>query len=193
MKTSGTYIFVIVGILAIFSLSMISCTNSLQNKSTAHSDTNPRKAEAIKKITKLYNKATYNRDAVQSILRIAEKDTMNFESYIQLADLTSEFCYNTLPLTNIAKSVFHAKVETEYFKTLGELAVMRLDDLDKISNLADAISKVNTYPNTDIEKEIQGLKKTANFKTIDEARAYNKSILNKIMKTLPKQTKTTTL
>jgi len=94
-------------------------------------------------------------------------------------------------LTDIAKSVYHAKTESEYFKTLGDLAVMKLDGSEEISKLAYAISNLNTNQNTTVEKEIQALQKTADFKTIDEAKAYNKSILHKILKTLPKQLTTT--
>jgi len=68
---------------------------------------------------------------------------------------------------------------------------MKLDGSEEISKLAYAISNLNTNQNTTVEKEIQALQKTADFKTIDEAKAYNKSILHKILKTLPKQLTTT--
>ncbi len=190
MKKSYNHIYIFIGILVIFSSSIISCSSSLQNKSITQK-TDPKKAEAIKEITELYKNSAYNKGAIQSILSIAEKDTMNFDSYVEIAKLTSEFCYNTASLTGIAKSIYHAKTKSEYFKTLGDLAVMKLDGSDEISKLAYAISNLNTNRNTTVEKEIQALQKTADFKTIDEAKAYNKSILYKLSKTLPKQQTTT--
>lgn len=183
MKPISTNIYCVITILIVFSLNLTSCTFFLRDKSTEQSETNPKKIEAIKKINEIYKNSTSNTLSIKSILDIAEKDTINLDSYVYLANLANEFGYHTLVLNEIAESVYHAKVETNYFKQLGDLAVMKLSESNQISKLADAISEIDTPVNTDVEKEIQALQKSADFKTMDEARAYNKSLNTRIVKT----------
>jgi len=166
-------------ILIALSFNLTSCTLLLRNKSTAQSEVNPKKIEAIKKINEIYKNSTSNSLGIMLILDIAEKDTTNFNSYVHLANLAGEFGYHTGLLVEIAASVYHAKVETNYFEQLGDLAVMKLGDSYKISKLANKISEINTPVNAEIENEIQAMKKTADFKTIDEARTYNREKHNK--------------
>ena len=179
MKPTNTKIYFVITILIAFALNLTSCTFLLPDKSTAQSESNPKKIEAIKKITEIYKNSGSNTLSLVSILNMAKKDTINFDSYVYLANLVNEFGYNTVVLNEVAESVYHAKVETNYFKQLGDLAVMKLSESNKISKLANAISEIDTPVNTDVEKEIQALQKSADFKTIDEARTYNREKHNK--------------
>jgi hypothetical protein len=179
MKPANTKIYFVITILIALSLNLTSCTFLLRDKSTAQSESNPKKIEAIKKINEIYKNSGSNTLTLMSILNMAKKDTINFDSYVYLANLVNEFGYNTLVLNEIAESVYHAKVETNYFKQLGDLAVMTLGDSYHIIKSADAISELNTCTNIKAEKIIQTLQKSANFKTMNEARAYNKSLNNK--------------
>lgn len=179
MKPTSTKIYVVITILIALSLNLTSCTFLLRDKSTSQSESNPKKIEAIKKINEIYKNSTSNSLSLMSILDIAKKDTINFDSYVYLASLASEFGYHTVVLNEIAESVYHAKVETNYFKQLGDLAVMKLSDSSSIIKLANSISELNTHTNTNVEKQIQALQKSADFKTIDEARVYNSNKHNK--------------
>jgi len=179
MKSTSKKIYFAITILIALSLNLTSCTFLLPDKSTAQSESNPKKIEAIKKINEIYKNSGSNTLSLMSILNMAKKDTINFDSYVYLANLVNEFGYNTVVLNEVAESVYHAKVETNYFKQLGDLAVMKLSESNKISKLANAISEIDTPVNTDVEKEIQALQKSADFKTIDEARTYNREKHNK--------------
>ena len=192
MKTANTKIYFVITILIAFALNLTSCTFLLPDKSTAQSESNPKKIEAIKKINEIYKNSGSNTLPLMSILNMAKKDTINFDSYVYLANLVNEFGYHTLVLNDIAESVYHAKVETNYFKQLGDLAVMKLSESNKISKLANAISELNTCTNINAEKKIQALQKSADFKTMDEARAYNKSLNTRIVKTTETSNKKTT-
>jgi len=171
-------------ILIALSFNLTSCTLLLRNKSTAQSEVNPKKIEAIKKINEIYKNSTSNSLGIMLILDIAEKDTTNFNSYVHLANLAGEFGYHTGLLVEIAASVYHAKVETNYFEQLGDLAVMKLSNSNVISKLADTVSELNTRTNPEIEKKIQELQKSADFKTIDEAIAYNTGLNTEITKSI---------
>lgn len=183
MKTIKFKFYSIITFLIVISVTVTSCTFLLRDKSTAQSESNPKKIGAIKKINEICKSSASNTLGIISILNIAKKDTTNFDNYVYLANLAGEFGYHTSVLIDIAKSVHHAKIETNYFKQVGDLAVIKLSNSYKISKLADDVSEIDTPINTKIEKDILAIQKSADFKTMNEARAYNKSLNSKIENT----------
>jgi len=92
--------------------------------------------------------------------------------------MANEFGYHTDAFVGIARYAYKAKVETDYFKQLVDLSVMKLSETKKVVAVASDISRLNTSNSADIEDELQKIRNTADFKTLDEAKAYNKSISN---------------
>jgi hypothetical protein len=180
MRTLRINFCVVISLLIAFSLTLTSCGNSGQDKTATQSQNDPKKDDAIKKIKEIEAKATFNNGGIQSILKSAEKATMNFDTYVYLANLASEFGYQTGGLVSIAEYASQAKVETDYFRQLGDLNVMKLSETQKVIDLALAVSKLSTSTDAQIEKQIQELKSTADFKTMDEARVFNKKELDKM-------------
>lgn len=179
MKTISNKFYLVISFLIAISVSFTSCTSSLSDKSTAKSERDPKKIEAIKEITALSNSSNMNSGGIKSILEIAKKDTTNFESYIHLAKLAGEFGYHTGALVEIAGYVYQAKVESDYFKQLGDLAVMKRGGTPSVVLLAWQTSEITSKKNARIEKGIQKLRQSAEYKTIDEARVFNKSMIEK--------------
>ena len=138
-----------------------------------------KRKEAVKKIELLSKTAIHHQTSLKSIAQIAKKATLNFDLYVHIAELASEFSYHTDPLVAIARHASKAKVETDYFTQLADLTVMKLSETQAFVDCALAVSQLNTSRNVEIEKKIEELKKTIEFKTLDEAKAYNRSEMDK--------------
>jgi len=138
-----------------------------------------KRKEAVNKINELKNTATHHKTALKSIAQIAKGASLNFDVYVYIAELASEFNYHTEPLVAIARHASQAKVETDYFNQLADLTVMKLSETQAFVDCALAVSKLNASKSVEIEKKIEELKRTADFKTLDEAKAYNKLERNK--------------
>lgn len=181
MKSFKISLSVILGFLISLSIFVASVDAFGQDKTTSPKKDNPAKQEAIGKIQKIISDTKYNGISVKKILRVAKKSTMNFNTYVYIADLVHEFGYHTDPLIKIAQYASLAKVESGYFIQLSELAVMKLSETQKIVDLAETISKLDTPVNAEIDIKIQELKGTADFKTMTEAKVYNKAEIDKIL------------
>jgi hypothetical protein len=138
-----------------------------------------KKKAALKKITMLRRTAPFNQGGLIALEEIAEKATRNFDTYVHVAELMNEFSYNTEPLFYIAKYASKAKVETDYFNQLADLVLMKLSSSQKIIEIALTVSKLGTPTKEEIEKDIQELENSAGYKTLDEARTYNKDLMSK--------------
>jgi len=166
----------VISILIAFTLT--SCSNSGQDRTSLQSQTAQMKHDAIERINQIYDKAAYNQGGIRSILIYSKKASTNFETFVYLAEMANEFGYHTDAFVGIARYASKAKVETDYFKQLAELSVMKLSETQKVVAVASDISRLNTSNSADIEDELLKIRNTADFKTLDEAKAYNKSITN---------------
>lgn len=165
-------------ILTAFSFTLTSCNQSGQDKTTIQSQNEQKKHETIEKIDQIYDKATYNQGSIRSILTFSRRAATNFDTFVYLAEMANEFVYHTDAFVYIARYASKAKVETDYFKQLADLSVMKLSETKKIEVIACDISKLKTPTSTKIENELQEFRNAADFKTLDEAKAYNKRISN---------------
>jgi hypothetical protein len=150
-----------------------------------------KKKAALKKITMLRRNAPFNQGGIIAVEEIAEKATRNFDTYVHVAELMNEFSYHTESLFYIAKYASKAKVESDYFRQLADLVLMKLSNSQKIIEIALTASKLGTPTKEEIEKDIKEIENTAGFKTLDEARAYNQKLLsrrfsNRVMRFLKK-------
>ncbi len=162
-------------IVAAFSLAMVSCGQFGQGEALLKRQNEQKKLEAIEKIRLIYDKAEVNQGGIREILDFVKKASANFETFVYLAEMANEFGYHTEAFVNIAKYASQAMVETVYFKQLADLSVMKLSETNKIEAIASDISELKRPTSPEIEKALQGLQATADFKTLDEAKAYNKS------------------
>lgn len=178
MKNLILKIFLAIIIVTAFSFTMTSCNQSGQDKTTLQSQNEQKKYETIEKIDQIYNKAAYNQGGIRSILTFSRRASTNFDTFVYLAEMANEFGYHTDAFVYIARYASKAKVETDYFKQLADLSVMKLSETKKVEAIACDISKLNTPTSTEIENELQEFRNAADFKTLDEAKAYNKRINN---------------
>ncbi len=180
MRTLRINFCVVISLLIAFSLTLTSCGNSGQDKTVTQSQNDQKKIDAIKKIKEIKAKAKFKDEGIETILKFAEKDTKNFDTYVYLADLSGEFGNQHGGLMSIALYTSQAKIETDYFKQLGDLVVMKLSGTQQVVDLGFAVSNLTTPTDAQIEKQIQEMKSSADFKTMEEARAYNKKKLDKL-------------
>lgn len=178
MKNVIIKIFLAIIIVTAFSFTLTSCSQSGQDKTTIQSQNEQKKSEAIEKINQIYDKAAYNQGGIRSILMFSKKASTNFDTFVNLAEMANEFGYHTNAFVHIARYASKAKVETGYFNQLADLSVMKLSETKKVEKIASDISKLNTSTSVEIENELQEFRNTADFKTLDEAKAYNKRINN---------------
>lgn len=132
--------------------------------------------QAVKAVEAIYQKTRNNSLALKSILNYTKRATGNFESMVYLAQMTYEFRYHTTAFVKIARYASKARVETDYFRQLADISVMKLEETLKIIAVAEEVSKLNTATSPEIDKKIELFKKSAKYKTLDEARNYNRNL-----------------
>lgn len=181
MKTIKIKLSILVCFLISISIIMTSVNSYGQNKTSTQNQTDQKKKESIRKIKKTIDETEYQVVSVKKILRIAKKSKLNFDTYEYIASLVSEFGYHTDPLVKIAKFASMAKVESKYFIQLSDLVVMKLSETEQIVDLAMKVSKLDTPTNEEIDKQIQEIIRTIDFKTMADARVYNKNEIDKIL------------
>lgn len=178
MKNVIIKILLAIIIVTAFSFTMTSCNHSGEAKTTLQSQNEQMKYETIEKINQIYEVAAYNQGGIRSILTFSSRASTNFDTFVYLAEMANEFGYHTDAFVYIARYASKAKVETDYFKRLADLSVMKLSETKKVEMIACDISKLKTPTSAEIENELQKFRNAADFKTLDEAKAYNKSICN---------------
>jgi hypothetical protein len=154
---------------------MVSCGQSGKSEAMRNRQNEQKKLEAIERVSQICDRAVVNQGGIKSILEFSKKASTNFETFVYLAEMANEFGYHTEAFVSIAQYASQAKVETGYFKQLADISVMKLSETNKIEALAGEIAKLKTSTSPEIEKAMQELEGTANFKTLDEAKAYNKN------------------
>jgi hypothetical protein len=180
MRTLKFNFGIVISILIALSVTLTTVDTYGQKSTSTQSQVDQKKKEAIKKIKAILKETTYNGGGVKSILKIAESATLNFDTYVLLADYAHEFGSGTGQLVKLAEFASKTKFETDYFIQLADLSVMEAGL--GISELAELISKQNSPDKAEIEKSIQTLKNIAHYKTLEEARAENKVVMDRITK-----------
>jgi hypothetical protein len=180
MKPIRIKLCIVISMLITISLALTSLATYGQKSTAAQNQDNPKKTAAIKKISSIYRKSTFSSAAIDTILVTAQKATMNFDTYVYLASIAAEFGYGTGDLLKLAAYASKTKYETDCFKQLADLAMMKAGP--GIYELAESVSKQDKPDNAKIERSIQALKNTAHFKTMEEARSANKAEMEKLNK-----------
>ena len=83
-------------------------------------------------------------------------------------------------MVDIARYASEAKTETDLFNQVADLVVMKLSGTRQIVDVAGKISKLDNPATEEIEKEIQAIKRSADYKTLDEARAHNGTVNDRL-------------
>jgi len=180
MRTFKFNFCIIMSCLIVLSLTLTASDTFGQKSSSTQSRDYQKKNETLTKIKTILKETNYHIKSVKAIYKIAKKATLNFDIYLHIADLAHEFGYHTEPLVKIAKYASDAKVETTYFNQLADLVVMKLSETQQMVDIALTVSKLDIPTSEEVEKNIQEIKKTTDFKTMDEAKAYNKTLIDKI-------------
>ncbi len=157
---------------------LLSIGSSLGKGSSESRQVDQKRNDAIRRIKAILKQTTYHNESVKSILKITEKATLNFDTYVHIADLAHEFGYHTGELLQIAELTSKVKFETDYFNQIAELSILQAGP--GVIELADFISKQDSLNKSEIDSSVQKLKSEAHFKTMDEAMQANKVEMDKI-------------
>ncbi len=161
------------------------CKNTFGQKDSSRSIYIQKRKEAIRKIDSILKLTTYNGGAVKKIKRTAKRARLNFDTYIHTADLAHEFGYNTEDLVTIAKIASKAKFESKYFNELADLCMLQAGpEVTIFAEYLLRMSNPNEYfiEKTIMEKAIEVFKDYAHFKSMIEAKAANKIIIDGMLK-----------
>ena len=157
----------IIFILLIFA-NVISCSN----KQKSQQDEIARlKQEALEKIKTYYAADRLHQDRVREIENLLKHANHNIQLITQIAEYVSTLDYHTELLVDIAKIAAKTDHECKELEKFVELAVLKACCSDEIIELAKQSTRAKTgQEKTKINKEIERLKATAEYKTIEEAR-----------------------
>lgn len=101
----------------------------------------------------------------------------NSEVIDQISDMNKTFKYHNGVLMAVAVVAAGTGYDCPYFKDIAELGVMKLSDSAAVIDLAEAARVAKTQNDKKlIEELILQMKKTADFKTYQEALDYNKQL-----------------
>lgn len=178
MKSLTFNFYLVIVIMIASCLALTSCLNSGQNSVSEISQLDQKKAEAIRTVNEIFENAKCNTGGIRSILKSAKKASANFDTYVYLAQMASEFGYHTVAFVKIARYASTAKVETDYYRQLADLSVMKLSETLSIVDLAKEVSKLRISTSPKLDNKIREMRETANFKTLEEARLYNSKLVN---------------
>lgn len=164
------------GAVSLFATTEYVTVKSISNENVGISADKMTRLQAVNAVEKIYQKTRSNSLALKSILNYTKRATGNFETMVYLAQMTYEFGYHTTAFVKIAQYASKAGFETDYFKQLADIAVMKLDETYRISDLAEEVAGLKKPVSAEIDKKIQMLRESAKFKNLDEARNYNASM-----------------
>lgn len=165
------------GAVSLFATTEYVSVKSVSNENVGISADKMTRLQAVNAVEKIYQKTRSNSLALKSILNYTKRATGNFETMVYLAQMTYEFRYHTTAFVKIAQYASKAGFETGYFKQLADIAVMKLDETYRITDLAEEVAGSKKPVSPEIDKKIQLLKESAKYKNLDEARNYNANLV----------------
>lgn len=128
------------------------------------------KQEALRKIEKFFNEANFHNNAILDIARLVPKAEYNVPVIIRAAYLASGFGYNTGGLVDIAKLASSLDHETNELPEIIDLVVLKLSETFKVIKCAELVAKAQSEKEKQmVRQEIENLKATADYKSIEEA------------------------
>ncbi|MBN1184160.1 MAG: helix-turn-helix domain-containing protein [Bacteroidales bacterium] len=136
------------------------------------------KKDALKKIKQINRKATFHNQSIDVIETYAKKSNYNFDTYVILSELISNFGHSTQPAMEIANIVFLTYKECDLFNDIAPLIFLNNHGSNEVYvKLAKDASAAKTEEEINrIKEQVDKYKKQAEFQTLEEAYNNQKKI-----------------
>jgi transcriptional regulator with XRE-family HTH domain len=134
-------------------------------------------SEAIGKIKKIKRKARFHVQSLEIIESYAKNSNYNFGTYVMIAELISSFGHSTQPELEIANIVFLTNKRCDLLNEIAPLVFLNNTASTEIVKLAKEASIAHSDTEmARIREEINKLRLTAKYKTLEEAYNAQKSL-----------------
>jgi hypothetical protein len=126
--------------------------------------------DALNEIERYFNAADFHGGAILEIANCVPEASHNIQVITRTAYLASKFGYHTVPLIDIAKKAAMLDHECEELYDLAEIALLSWPGGTKMIQLVESAVKAKSEEEKNhVREEIEKLKTTANYASIEEA------------------------
>ena len=129
------------------------------------------KKEAINRIEKINQNIDFHNQSLKKLITYTIKSEYNYDTYVLIAELISNFEHSTQPAMKIAKIVFLTQKECDIFNDIVPLIFLHLSGPNDIYiKLAKQASEAKTENDiSEIKEQIRKYKDQQEFNTLEEA------------------------
>ncbi|NQV38640.1 MAG: hypothetical protein HQ509_11635 [Candidatus Marinimicrobia bacterium] len=162
MKMNKLFIMVVVVISTIF---------AIPSFSVGEPDSNITQKEAIKAIKQINQKVQFHNGSIAVLLTYTENTRYNYDTFVYITELISNFGHSTVPAMEIAQIVFFTSRECDLFNEIAPLIFLHNSGPNDVYvDLAKEASRARTDSEiARVKQQIEQYKKESEYTSIDEA------------------------